>query len=172
MPSILQRKRERQLRMLADSLLLEEQQAEEHRKALQESEEFGKTQRRLRLEAARRAEASYLEGARDFENGLRQAMAGFKRMLESLSPLHCIPGGGMVAGSDAVTTRASRFLAAQLFSATRRSSHFGQCRIHYSGRPSPADSFCDAERDTISRIFPRNLNGAGNNHESESEDQS
>jgi len=154
MPSALQTRRTAALNALADVAILEDEQREVARQAIVDNEAAQAAKKQRQLEAARKAEAAYLEGCQEYEAGLRQAMGGIRRMLDCTQPLLLIPGGSIVAGRDSIITRASRFLSAQLFSAVRNSAHFGTVRHFFSGKPVPQASFVDSERDMVSRIFP------------------
>ncbi len=68
-----------------------------------------------RLERVRKAEAAYTEAAKDYQDGVRLMAHGLRDMLKTSQGLLHIPASTQVVSQRAILTRASQWLAAQLF---------------------------------------------------------
>lgn len=146
-------RREQALAHVADSLLAEEDAAEQTRADAAQARNEAKARAAKMLAHARQGEAVYIEAALAFEDGIKLAMKGVTAMLNASAAILLLPGTTHVVNKAAILTRCSRWLASQLFAAARNGDYFGAMRLHYSGRPSPSDSFMDGERNLIAHIF-------------------
>ena len=106
-----------------------------------------------RLERARKAEAAYTEAAKDYQDGVRLMAHGLRDMLKTSQGLLHIPASTQVVSQRAILTRASQWLAAQLFDACRTGDWFGTLRLHYSGKPKSRESFVSSEIQLVSWLL-------------------
>ena len=106
-----------------------------------------------RLERARRAKAAYIEAAKDYQDGVRLMAHGLRDMLKTSQGLLHIPASTQVVSQRAILTRASQWLAAQLFDACRTGDWFGTLRLHYSGKPKSRESFVSSEIQLVSWLL-------------------
>ena len=146
-------RREQALAHIADSILADEDALEQTRADALAAKQAALVRAAETLAQARKGEAGYVEGALAFEDGIKLAMSGVTAMLHASSAILLLPGTTHVVNKASILTRCSRWLASQLFAAARNGDYFGAMRLHYTGRPSPADSFLDEERHLISHIF-------------------
>jgi hypothetical protein len=106
-----------------------------------------------RLERVRKAEAAYTEAAKDYQDGVRLMAHGLRDMLKTSQGLLHIPASTQVVSQRAILTRASQWLAAQLFDACRTGDWFGTLRLHYSGKPKSRESFVSSEIQLVSWLL-------------------
>ena len=146
-------RREQALAHIADNILAEEDLVEQTRADAARAKEAAKVRAAEMLTQARQGEKIYCEGAHKFQDGIRLAMSGITTMLQASTTILLLPGTTHIVNKAGILTRCSRWLASQLFAASRNGDYFGAMRLHYTGRPSPTESFVDAERFLVGQIF-------------------
>ena len=106
-----------------------------------------------RLELARRAEAAYIEAAKDYQDGAKLMALGLSNMLKASQGLLHIPASTQVVSQRAILTRASRWMEAQLFEACHTGDWFGTLRLRHIGRSTSSESFLGSEVKLVSRLL-------------------
>lgn len=101
----------------------------------------------------RNAAAAYTEAAKDYQDGVKLVAHGIRNMLKASQGLLHIPTSTQVLSQRAILTRASQWLAAQLFDACRTGDWFGTLRPSYNGRPKSSESFVGSEVKLVSRLL-------------------
>ena len=153
MATTLKVRRDQALAHIADGILAEEDLVEQSRADAARAKEAAKARAAEVMAQARQGEKIYCEGAHKFQDGIRLAMSGITTMLQASTTILLLPGTAAVVSKQGILTRCSRWLASQLFAAARNGDYFGAMRLHYTGRPSPQESFVDAERYLVGQIF-------------------
>jgi hypothetical protein len=153
MATTLKVRRDQALTHIADNILAEEDLVEQSLADALQAKKEAKVRAAEMLAQARKGEETYCEGAHRFQEGVKLAMAGLTAMLQASTAILLLPGTAAVVSKAGILTRCSRWLASQLFAAARNGDHFGAMRLHYTGRPSPIESFVDAERFLVGQIF-------------------